>query len=169
MNHGGMHRVMRRRVSATAWVALFCVSLICPLRGAPLPPMGKVDIDGTIEKATWEPEKKLKSNKGMSGSAGRDRTLPAHFVVTLKGFSGPTVKQAAMMNSFVGAARSGDPDHAMPSRLTVWINSNDASTLKPGMRIRIPGYTVTGDEGGTWSHHGQVQIHASPSPKPGRD
>lgn len=97
----------------------------------------------------------------MSGSAGRDRTFPAHFVIVLKSFSGPTEKQAAMMNSFVGATKSGDTAGAMPSRLTVWINSNDPSSLKAGMRIRLSGYTVTGDEGGTWSHQEGVKILSS--------
>lgn len=158
MNPGGMHRIEHRVFQMTTWAALIWVGLLSPLRSAPLPPVGKTDIDGTIEKATWEPGKKLKAIKGMSGSAGRDRTLPAHFVVTLKGFSGPTVKQAAMMNSFVGATNSGETGDNRPSRLTVWINSNDPSYLKPGMRIRVSGYTVTGDEGGTWSHHDRVEI-----------
>jgi hypothetical protein len=64
------------------------MSLLAPLQSAPLPPIGKADIDGTIEKATWEPARKLKAIKGMSGSAGRDRTFPAHFVIVLKSFSG---------------------------------------------------------------------------------
>jgi hypothetical protein len=158
MNPGGIHRTMCRAFQMTTWSALFWVSLLPSLRSAPLPPVGKADIDGTIEKATWEPEKKLKAIKGMSGSAGRDRTMPAHFVVVLKGFSGPTEKQAAMMNSFVGVAKSGNTEDARAARLTVWINSNNRSYLKPGMRIRISGYTVTGDEGGTWAHHDLVEI-----------
>ena len=161
MKQGGMHRIVRRVFQMTTWATLLWVSLPSPLQSAPLPPVGKTDIDGTIEKATWEPGKKLKAIKGMSGSAGRDRTLPAHFVIVLKSFSGPNVKQAAMMNSFVGAVKSGDTAGTMPARLIVWINSNDPPYLKPGMRIRISGYTVTGDEGGTWSHHDGVQIRSA--------
>lgn len=161
MNRGGELRIGCRVFHKTIWAVLLWVSLLLPLRGAPLPPAGIADIEGTIEKATWKPGKKLKAIKGMSGSAGRDRTLPAHFVIVLNNFSGPTDKQAAMMNSFVGAAKSGEAKGAGPSRLTVWINSSDPSFLKPGMRIRISRYTVTGDEGGTWAHHDGVQIRST--------
>lgn len=154
----GSLRIGLSTLHPAAWGLLLCAALLLPLRAAPLPAVGKVDIEGMIEKATWKPEKKLKAVKGMSGSAGRNRTLPAHFVVVLKDFSGPTAKQAGMLNSFVGGAGSGGTVGGMPSKLTVWINSGDPADLKPGMRVRLSGYTVTGDEGGTWAHHEGVRI-----------
>ncbi|HQW29237.1 MAG TPA: hypothetical protein PK529_08635 [Verrucomicrobiales bacterium] len=162
MNRRAVPRIGPGAFHLPVWAALLCAGLLPSLRGAPLPPVGKVAIDGTIERATWEPAQKLNAVKGMSGSAGRDRTLPAHFVVVLKEFSGPSLNQARMMNSVVGAAKSGETNGTMPSRLTIWVNSNDPTYLKPGMRIRISGYTVSGDEGGTWAHHNRVQIRSTP-------
>lgn len=145
---------------------LFCATLLHGLRpfasSAPLPPTGKADIEGTIEKAVWEPAKRVKGVRGMSGSAGRDRIFPAHFVVTLTNYTGPTTKQAAMMNSFVGSAPSGENAGQRANKLVVWINSPDSKLLKPGMTIRIKGYSVSGDEGGTWTHHESIEILKAP-------
>ena len=164
MKQGRWARIM----DGTCWAVLMIGSFVSAVRSAPLPPVGKADIDGVIETARWEPAKKLKAIRGMSGSAGRDRTLPAHLVVVLKNFSGPTARQAAMMNSFVGASQADANRTAMPSRLTVWINGDEPGQLRAGMRIHIGSYTVSGDEGGTWAHHDAVQILAVSSSKPAR-
>lgn len=140
-------------------LSLLCLTImVSTLWGAPLPPLGKVDITGTIVNVTRVPERRDKAIRGMSGSAGRDRTFPAHFVVTLKDYAGPTARQAAMMNSFVGASAPSGPDTRMPGTLTVWINSEEPGLLKAGMKIAVNAYSVSGDEGGTWTHHDPVQI-----------
>lgn len=148
---------MRPARTAILWMAAV-LCLASSLFSAPLPPVGQADTQGVIESAQWVPQKRQKAIRGMSGSAGLDRTFPAHFVVVLKNWSGPTTRQAAMMNSFVGTAAAGGKSGARQERLTVWINTPDSSLLKSGMTIRVPGYTVSGDEGGTWAHHEPVQV-----------
>jgi hypothetical protein len=41
-------------------------------------------IEGTIQKISWHPDKIVKGQPGKSGSAGNDRTIPAHYMVTLQ-------------------------------------------------------------------------------------
>ena len=119
--------------------------------------MGKVQVQGTVTQVKWVPKVKHKAVPGMSGSAGRDRVMPAHLVVTLKDYSGPTAAQARVMNNFVGA------DSKQPT-LTIWITNADRESLKPGMEIRVKGYTVTGDEGGTWTSHQSLEILSRAAP-----
>ena len=48
MNPVGMHRIVGSVFQMTAWAAVLWMSLLSPLQSAPLPPVGKADIDGTI-------------------------------------------------------------------------------------------------------------------------
>ena len=122
------------------------------LLAAPLPPMNAVNITGTVIKATWVPAKKLKAMPGLSGSLGRDRVLPAHLVVTISEFKGPTGRQTRKLNAFVGEpAENPSDESAIPNRMVIWINSEKKLTLAAGTRIHVRGYRVTGDEGGTWA------------------
>lgn len=123
-----------------------------PLLTAPLPQVDGVAIVGTVVESSWVPARKLKATPGFSGSLGRDRVLPAHLVVTLSNFEGPKAKRARMLNAFVGASAENPPDgSAPPKRIVIWINSEKRITLAAGTRIRVRGYRVTGDEGGTWA------------------
>jgi len=138
------------------WAALAGISI---LSSAPLPPLGKTDVTGTIEEARWVPEASLKGRKGFSGSLSRDRVIPAHFAVTLRDYAGPSARQAWMMNGFMGVMTDGTEDRSKPPpTVVVWVNSGDRSYLKAGMRIRLIDYTVTGDEGGTWASCARVEI-----------
>ena len=146
-----------------ARLSLLLLALLaaCPasIHAAPLPPLGEVDLTGTIAALKWVPEQKLKGKPGMSGSLGRDRTLPAHFEITLRPYSGPTAQQAWMMNGFMGVRSTGAEDRSqMPASLIIWISSEDPHQFKPGQRLRIRAYTVRGDEGGTWTSHAGVEV-----------
>lgn len=126
--------------------------LVFPSKAAPLPDLGKINIRGTVLRSEWVPARKLKGVAGLSGSAGQDRTIPAHHQVVLKPYEGPTAKQASMMNAFLGAKIIDGRDRSRPpARLLVRINSDDPAFLKPGMKITLTGYTIGGDEGGTWT------------------
>jgi hypothetical protein len=141
---------MIARSASTSVVTLMALTGV--LCAAPLPPLGKITITGTITQATWVPRATLKGRKGMSGSLGRERVIPAHFVVKLGDYSGPSVRQAWMLNGFMNVSTSGTEDRSKPpAALVVWVNSEDSKALKDGMRIRLVNYTVTGDEGGTWT------------------
>lgn len=127
--------------------------------GAPLPPRGAVDITGVIESVEWVPETTEQAKPGFSGSLGRKRTFPSHLAVTLKDYKGPAAVDARQLNFLVGARQLNSSNTAAaPTRLMVWINTGDRDLLRTGMRIRLRAYTVTGDEGGTWAHHGEPEI-----------
>ena len=49
------------------------------------PPLDN-DITGTISEIKWYPQKTIKGIPGMSGSAGYDRIMPAHFIIKLTNY-----------------------------------------------------------------------------------
>ncbi len=64
-----------------------------------------------------------------------------------------------MMNGFMSAMAGETEDRGkLPPTLVVWVNSGDRELLKVGMRIRLVDYTVSGDEGGTWTSCERVKI-----------
>lgn len=132
-----------------------CVCFSCFVfvsQGAPLPELGKVDIKGTVARTQWTPAKKIAGIPGLSGSAGRDRTIPAHHLAVLKPYAGPDAEQARRMNAYLGAKIPSGKDRGRPpARLLVRIESEDPGLLKTGMKITLTGYTLSGDEGGVWS------------------
>ena len=118
-------------------------------RTAPLPDLGKVDIRGTVARTQWTPARKVAGIPGLSGNAGRDRTIPAHHLAVLKPYEGPDAGMARRMNAFLGAGVTSGLDRSRPpARLLVRIESEDPGFLKPGMVISITGYSLSGDEGG---------------------
>lgn len=71
-------------------VCCFLLFLTINALSAPIRPVGPVDVRGTVSEIKWVPEEKLKGIPGMSGSAGHDRVIPAHFLVTLIDYDGVT-------------------------------------------------------------------------------
>lgn len=130
---------------------------------APIRPIGPVDVSGTVSDLKWNPEKKIKGLPGMSGSAGSDRIVPAHFVVTLRGFEGVDSKTALAMTRYVDwSAFKDEGNNFIPSFIILKINQSDNNYLKQGMFIKVSGYTVRGDEGGTWTHYTKIDILKQP-------
>lgn len=46
----------------------------------------------------------------------------------------------------------------MPPFIILQIAHSDRNHLKKGMKIRVSGYTVRGDEGGTWTSYKKIEI-----------
>jgi hypothetical protein len=141
------------------FVCVVIFSAVCDALPASVRPLGPVDVSGTASEVRWVPEKKLKGIPGMSGSAGMDRTVEAHFLVTLTDFEGVDSKTATAMTRYLD--RSAMRDHRgeqKPSFILLKINHNDKDYLRKGMNIKVSGYTVRGDEGGTWSYYRKVDI-----------
>jgi len=158
MSISSNHRISRCWITPAFVASALALLVMNILVAVPLPPLGKVDVVGTVVDAEWVPKASLKGKKGMSGSLGRDRVVPAHFVVILHSYSGPTARQAWMMNGFVGVKTDANADRNRPPQtLTVWVNSDDRDFLKAGMKIRLVNYTVAGDEGGTWTSCDRVE------------
>lgn len=82
----------------------------------------------------------------MSGSAGNDRTVSAHYNVTLK--------ETKVTSDGKGSVpfKSGKPieitlDHA-----------KDDNFLKEEKKVKIVDFTMGGDEGGVWSRFKEIVI-----------
>lgn len=145
--------------------ALWCgflalgMSLAAAGFAAPLPPFSPVDITGKISGVKWVPEQQVEAIPGMSGSAGHDRVFQAHFLIKLIEYTGIDAARAWQMTRLVDWHALGDgSEHALPPFILLRIDHRDREYFKPGMTIRVTGYTISGDEGGTWTSHDRIAI-----------
>jgi hypothetical protein len=133
--------------------------ILATLFAAPIRPQGPFDITGTISEATWVPEEFRKGKPGRSGSLRHDRVVPSHFVVRLINYSGVPAENAIRITRYIKFKAYGDGNPSgMPPFILLKINSKDSKFLKKGMKIRVSGYTVRGDEGGTWTSNSGIKI-----------
>jgi hypothetical protein len=128
------------------------------LFAAPMPPEPLLDLSGAVAEAKWFPAEALKGVPGMSGSAGHDRIFPAHFLVVLKDYDGISSGTAKRISYYVeGRAAVASRKGGGPT-VTLRLNHENRDWLRPGMRIRLRGYQVRGDEGGTWTAFHDLEI-----------
>jgi hypothetical protein len=140
---------------------VFCFLLVTAMTttAAPLRPVGPIDVTGLVSEIIWVPEQKIKGHPGMSGSAGHDRINAAHFLVTLLNYEGVTTETAVLMTRYLNwTALKGYEPLNSPSFILLKINHSDKNALKKGLKIRVMGYEVRGDEGGTWTSYKSVEI-----------
>lgn len=140
-------------VGIVLMVILFFTSLIIAV---PLPPNGPFEISGKIVELKWYPEKAVKGIPGMSGSAGKDRKFPAHYIVQLTDYKGVDPQKAREISMYVDYSNSIKNDTS--AVVTLMINHNNKRYLKKGMTILISGYNVRGDEGGIWTYYTSLNI-----------
>lgn len=57
------------------------VFISCSALAAPIIPVGPINICGTVNEVKWMPEEMVKGIPGMSGTAGKDRVVPGHFLI----------------------------------------------------------------------------------------
>jgi hypothetical protein len=120
---------------------------VVQVHAAPMPPVGPVTIEGTIQEVRWYPEKLVKGTPGMSGSAGKDRTFPARYVIRLT--------DVVLREQFQGNAAKFE----RTGGATVMLNHKvDDQFLKKGMRIILFNYRESGDEGGTWTSFDRLEV-----------
>jgi hypothetical protein len=132
---------------------------ITQISAAPIPPAGPFDISGTISEVQWFPEQHVPGKKGFSGSLGHDRVFAAHFVVKLVNYSGVTAENAVRITRYISYKAYGDKNPSgMPPFIILKLDHKDKSYLKKGMKIRVKGYKVRGDEGGTWTSNSGVSV-----------
>lgn len=147
-----------------AWSFLLIGLAATAARGAPLPPMQPVTVEGVIERLQWSPDTKVAGRPGFSGSLGRDHVVPAHFRITLVEYHGFEAEAAWRINGIMsdpgvsGANRDRPPPHVI-----LQLNHDDPHALVPGMRIRVTGYVVAGDEGGTWTRFQSLDVLSRPT------
>jgi len=126
---------------------------------APIRPVGPVDVVGTISAVKWVPESSVKGIPRMSGSAGRDRVVSPHFLVKLVDYKGVSTETAFTMTRYLEWSAYQNQDiKGGPPFILLKIDYGDRNYLKKGMRIRISGYKVAGDEGGTWTSFTGIEI-----------
>ena len=135
------------------------MAIIINTLAAPIRPVGPVDVTGRVSEITWVPEQKVKGRPGMSGSLGHDRINPSHLLVTLIDYEGVNSEIAVTMTRYINwTALKGHEPQNRPSFILLKIYHTDKNFLKKGMKIRVVGYTVRGDEGGTWTSYTRVEI-----------
>jgi hypothetical protein len=126
---------------------------------APIRPVGPVDITGTISEVEWFPEETVKGIPRMSGSAAKDRVIFPHFLIRLVDYKGVPAEAAVTMTRYLEWPAIQNQDiKGRPPFILLKIDCSDRTYLKKGMRIRVLGYTVAGDEGGTWTSFTGIEI-----------
>jgi hypothetical protein len=126
---------------------------------APIRPVGPADITGTISEVRWIPEKKVKGVPRMSGSAGKDRVVSPHFLIRLVDFEGVSPEAATTMTRYLDWLALPDQDlKDRPPFILLKIDSSDRNYLEKGLWIKVRGYKVVGDEGGTWTSFTGIEI-----------
>ena len=105
-------------------------------------PIGPIDLEGVIHQATWYPAQFIPAIPMMSGSLGQDRTIPAHYKLQ---FEAVEVSDRAEYSRLLGYG-------VMVS------HAQDDGFLAAGMRIRIHGLQMLGDEGGMQTFLDRVEV-----------
>jgi hypothetical protein len=148
-----------KRVNLMILICCFFFLIPVMLRGVPIIPIGPIEVTGAVSEIEWVPEKKVNGIPGMSGSTGRDRVMPAHFLIKLIDFEKVDSKTAITMTRYlVWSALPDEEENQRPSFILLKIDHKDKSYLEKGMKIRVSGYTVRGDEGGTWTSYNNIDI-----------
>jgi len=138
-------------------LCLLCFASL--LLSAPVPPVGPVDVEGTIVQAPWFPEESVKGNPDMTGSAHFDRIIPARFMLHLKNYSGMDAQAIGTMKAFYHWSASDNLNSSgMPEHIVLRLSHPDKTFLKDGIKVRVTGYTLRGDEGGDWTSYKEIQI-----------
>ena len=149
---------MTRYLKNVLLIGLFIYSICSIVSAAPLPPFEPVNITGTIMMKEWFPETKVKGIPGMSGSAGRDRTFPSHFKVILENYEGIDITTARRINFLLEFSSGCSESPDKPKQLFLKLPHQDKFFLDQAVRIRVRGYKITGDEGGTWTSYEKIEI-----------
>lgn len=145
----------------TVFSILYCLILLESglVFGAPISPIGPMDITGVIEEVRWFPEMAVKGIPRMSGSAGKDRVVSPHFLIRLVDYEGATLEKAVTMTRYLDwSAFQNQKVKNMPPFILLKIDYSDRNYLKKGMRIKVSGYKIAGDEGGTWATFTGIEI-----------
>jgi len=94
----------------------------------------------------------------MSGSLGVDRTIPAHFRVYLTNYSGVNADVIGTLKTIYRWPVSDKLNSSgMPEFIVLQLTNNDKTLIKTGMKIRVRGYVLRGDEGGDWTSYKEIE------------
>ena len=94
------------------------------------------------------------------------RVFPARFLIHLKDFAGVDAETAHKMSSYLNQSEYAPMEKPpKPATMLLQIDYGDKDRVKPGMKIRISDYSITGDEGGTYTTFGKLEILRGPKTK----
>jgi hypothetical protein len=136
----------RRRPRGIGLMAATAVIMVSTAEAAPLPPSPPVDVCGVIVEQSWVPAESLPGQKGFSGSLGHDRTFPAHLRIVLENYTGIDATVARRINGFLNVTGLSEMN-----RLALRLPTDNPELLRDVRRLCIEGFTIRGDEGGTWT------------------
>lgn len=105
-------------------------------------PIGPIDLEGVIHQVTWHPAQFIAAIPMMSGSLGRERTIPAHYRL-----------------QFEEVKVSDQAEYENLLHYGVIVNHpQDDGFLAAGMYVRIIGLRMLGDEGGMQTFFDRVEV-----------
>lgn len=121
-------------------------------------PEEKHDIKGVISELKWYHSNFIRGIPGMSGSAGQDRIMPAHYIIKLINYEGIGSEDALRITRYIKWDAFNDNENKKPTFIILKLNHKNKYYLKKGMKIKVYGYTVRGDEGGTYTYYEKIEI-----------
>ena len=133
------------------WLKIFVVAIssVCFIQSSsasPMPPTATMTIEGRIQEISWYPKKHVKGIPGMSGSAGVDRTVPAHYKVSL-------------IDTKVTSQENDNVPFTSGSPINIKLNHpKDDKFLMKNMQVRIIDFRMGGDEGGIWTSFKNIEL-----------
>lgn len=136
----------RSRLRGIGLVAAAAGIMVSTAGAAPLPPFPPVDVCGVIVEQSWVPAESVPGQKGFSGSLGHDRTFPAHLRIVLENYTGIDATVARRINGFLSVTELSEMN-----RLALRLPTDNPELLRGVPRLCIEGFTIRGDEGGTWT------------------
>ena len=150
--------VKNSRIELLCIVSMMAAMLLSPhSHAAPMPPIGPVDIEGTIIDIYDVPAHTREGVPGMSGSAGRTRHIPAAQIISLVNVSGYDPESIWAWMRYPERHVYDGPPEDQELVLTVM---GRTPRLSVGMRVRFVSFRMRGDEGGIWSRHEKVRVIA---------
>ncbi|ADZ72287.1 hypothetical protein SL003B_3867 [Polymorphum gilvum SL003B-26A1] len=111
-----------------------------------------------MEAHHWLAPLTLPGTPGLSGSAGRTRSWPGRAVVLLGAVSGPEYDRREQINRVLATSADGRVLQPGPGQLLLILPMQDPSQIEGAGRLCVTGFSVRGDEGGTWTGYREIEL-----------
>jgi hypothetical protein len=154
--------VLRPGIALSAVAGLWLWAEILAL-AAPLPPFRPVDLCGRVRHVSWLPPLTLPGDPGVSGSAAHTRSWPGRFAVVLDQVTGAGAGSIGMINALLTTSADGAGIRLAAGEVLVILPHEDPVHLADAAAICVAGFSISGDEGGTWTRYDGLWITARKS------
>lgn len=156
--HAELRFPWRYSQAILAALAASLLGVSTPIAAAPLPPGKPVSPCGTVRQIRWLPPKTLPAVPSMSGSARHERHWPARAVVVLGEVQGISGEKKRQINALLATSEDGVGISLKPGQLLLVLADVPFASLRPPARICVTDFVIIGDEGGTWTRHGELRV-----------